>query len=466
MSPRDLRPALVPPPAFTPPAAAAFDGDGLRTLLHRRTDLPLVRVHVVFDGGASADPEDRSGLAELTAALLREGAGDRDAVAFAEEIERLGAAFGSAATSESVVVSVACLRRGFRAAAGLLVDAVLRPRFDAEAFRRLKTQTVGGLRQRDEQPAAAAALLGLKTLFGPGHPLGRSADGRPETVARIAIEDVRARWAQTSASPVAILAAGDVDADELAEAFAPLRAVARARAEGVAATFPAPKIVAPSRAAELRVVGADRKGSPQTVVSFAWPGPSYGDPVRPAFSLAVAVLGGSFTSRLNDNLRERRGFTYGARARADYFRGRPVAALGPGLVTASASVQASASGEAVREFLAEFERMRAGDVTAEEVAKAKATIRNARVAASETLEGLMGDLAVVTTFDLPLNRGALDLARLEAATVEDVNAAARRLLVADGGVLAVAGDRATILERFAAAGLAPPTFATEASAVT
>lgn len=462
VNPRDLRPQLGAPPDFVPPTAEEFRIEGARALLHARRDLPLVRVQLVFEGGAASDPEDRAGLADLTATLLREGAGDRDAVAFATALDRLGASFSAAASADATAVQISVLKQHLPAALALVADAVVRPRFEASAFARVKTQTAGCIRQRDDQAGPAAAIAAARALFGESHPLGRPTDGRTETVARIGLADVRGRWAVACAEPAVVLATGDVDRHELTAMVGPILAARRARADGLATKLPRPPISAPERAAGLRFVFVDRPDSPQSVIQFGWPGPGYTAPERLPFAIAVTILGGSFTSRLNDNLREKRGFTYGARARGDYYRGRAGDRdAGFGVVGASASVQAEVTGAATREFFAEFERMRAGDLRDEETAKAKATIRNARVAACETIDGLMGDLALIAAFDLPPDRNARDLARLAATTTADANAAARRHLVPDGGVLAIVGDRKSVLPQLVGLGLPDPEFRSE-----
>ncbi|HYC79228.1 MAG TPA: pitrilysin family protein [Planctomycetota bacterium] len=439
-NPRDVRPAIAPPGPFIPPPPAAFEmAAGARGLIHERHELPLVRVQLLLQGGGAADPVDQAGLGDLAATLLKEGAGDCDAVAFAEALDALGASFSVGASADATALHLAVLKKHLKPAMNLLLDALLRPRFDAAAFARVKAQTIGALRQRNEQPQAAASLAAVRTLFGEGHPLGRAVDGSPESVERLALADVKARWAAAAAAPLSVLATGDVAPDELRALLDP---ALEARARSASGAPPRVGSTPAQRGPTLRTTFVDRPGAPQSVIFFAWPGPGYADPERLAFASAVSVFGGSFTSRLNANLREKHGFTYGARARGDYYRGAEKPAEGPGLVTASAAVNAEHTGAAVREFLREFDRMRAGDIVADEVEKARAGIRNGRVYGCETLEGQMGELTLISTFDLPLDRSARDLARLEALTVADVNAAARRLLPPDGGVLVVAGARA------------------------
>ncbi len=454
IDPLDDRPTPGPQHPFTPPPAVGMTVEGARVVLHRRTDLPLVRLQFIIEGGAASDPAEKSGLADLTASCLREGAGDRDAVAFAGALDLAGASFSVGAAADATIVQAACLKSRLKEPLALVADAVLRPRFDAAAFQRVKVQTVGALRQRDEQPSAAAAIAAARALFGEGHPLGRPSDGRAETVERIGLADVRGRFAVASAEPVSVIAAGDFSPEELTEAIAPILAGRRLRAAGLAVRLPRPELLPPVRADALRVIVVDRPAAPQSVIQFVWPGVAYGAPDRPAFAIAMTAFGGSFTSRLNDNLREKRGYTYGARARADYFRGKADdGSAGFGVVAASASVQSAVTGASVKEFMVEFERMRVGDFTEAEIEKAKAGIRNGRISSCETLEGLMGDAAMIANFRLPLDRNMLDLLRLAAVDASAANAVARRVLVPDGGVLVIAGDRRSVAEQLAPLGL-------------
>jgi predicted Zn-dependent peptidase len=195
-----------------------------------------------------------------------------------------------------------------------------------------------------------------------------------------------------------------------------------------------------ARSERLRVVIVDRPASPQTVIRFVWPGIAHADDRRIPLMVASTVLGGTFTSRLNLNLREHKGYTYGAGSGIEYYQGSKDPTRGPSLVAAASSVRADVSGPSVIEFLREFERMRAGDITADEVAKARLSLRNARIQTGESLDGLVGELDAVVTFNLSPESLVRDLGRLDAVDVAAVNAAARELLVPDGGVLVLVGD--------------------------
>jgi predicted Zn-dependent peptidase len=412
----------------------------VRVLIHERHELPLVRFVVRVGGGANLDPPGQAGLADLTAQLLKEGAGSREALVFSEAMDQLGAMFDTAADHDSILIQLSVLRSNLEKASALLLDALLEPRFDEPAFKRIKTQLLAGLRQRDDQPSIVARLVSHTLLFGKDHPIGRPVDGTVGSVETIGREDVRAFWASHVARDLQILVAGDVKPDDVRAIFE-RRLAARPKLAAPARLRPAKPV---ERGSQIRVVIVDRPNSPQTVIRFVWPGVTYADERRIPLVVAAAALGGTFTSRLNNNLREQKGYTYGAGAGLEYYQGSEDPVRGPSAIGASSSVRSDVTGASVREFLREFDRMRVGDLTADELEKARSSIRNMRVLAAESLDGLVSELDTIVTYGLPPGSVAQDLARLDAVDLAAANAAARALLVPDGGVLVLVGEAKAI----------------------
>ena len=189
----------------------------------------------------------------------------------------------------------------------------------------------------------------------------------------------------------------------------------------------------------------NRPGSPQTVVRFSWPAIAYSDERRVPLLVAAAILGGTFTSRLNNNLREQKGYTYGAGAGTEYYQGSEDPRRGPSLVSASASVRADVTGASVtRVPAASSSACAPGDITADELEKARSTLRNMRISAGESLDGLVSEQDAIVTYGLGPESLARDFARLEEVDLKTVNAAARAVLVPDGGVLVLVGDAKSI----------------------
>jgi predicted Zn-dependent peptidase len=193
----------------------------------------------------------------------------------------------------------------------------------------------------------------------------------------------------------------------------------------------------------------DRPEAPQTVVRFAAPAPKFTDPARPKLRLLGTILGGSFTSRLNQNLREKNGYTYSANAR--FGLGRAL-----GTFSAGADVTSKVTGSALKEFLAEFARLSGGDVTPEEAGKARDIVKNTAV---QSFSGLSGVLATATGYvelGAPFETLGEDLAAQAMLDASALNAIARNALALDRGVLVLVGDKATILPQLKDVGLQPP----------
>jgi predicted Zn-dependent peptidase len=428
----------------------------VRVLYHERHELPLVRLVLRVGGGSNLDPDTKGGLADLAAQLLKEGAGKRDALAFSEAMDQLGAMFDTSADSDSTLIQMSVLRSNLDKSVDLLLDALLEPRFDEAAFKRVKTQLLAGLRQRDDQPSLVARIVGQGTLFGREHPIGRPVDGTVASVSAITLDDVKAFWTAHVARDVELLVAGDVKPADIRALFEK-RLATRPRMPELPKLRPTTPA---SRADRLRVVIVDRKNSPQTVIRFVWPGIPYADDRRIPLAVATAAFGGTFTSRLNINLREQKGYTYGAGAGLEYYQGSDDPVRGPSLVAASSSVRADVTGASVREFLHEFDRMRKGDITQDELVKARSSLVNMRVLSGESLDGLVSELDTIVTYGLPAGAMAADLTKLESVDLAAVNAAAKATLVPDGGVLVLVGDADVIKPQLDIPGLPPPTVLT------
>ena len=199
----------------------------------------------------------------------------------------------------------------------------------------------------------------------------------------------------------------------------------------------------------LRVYVVDRPDAPQTSVKFLGPAPRFTDPSRVPLRLLGPVLGGSFTSRLNQNLREKHGYTYGAGAGFS---------LGPvlGTFSAAAEVTAKDTGPAVKEFLAEFARISKGDVTDEETGKARGLVANGAVGSFSGLSGIVGTATAYLENDAPFETLGEDLAAMEKTTAGAVNAQAKTAVPLDRSVLVLVGDKATILPQLKEAGVPAP----------
>lgn len=450
---RDLRPAELGANTFRAPMPDELRlQNGLRVLLWPRHDLPLVNVRLAITPPAPLADAQHQGLPALAADLLDEGAAGLDAAAFAQQLEGLGASLSAWADHDGAGASLFTPARHLAAAARRFADAVRRPNNRQADFDRVQKLRLGRLLQAEQDPGSTAARVAIRTLFGDGDPYGWPAGGTLEGVRTATLEQVvRVQRALFAPDHATLLVAGDLTA---AQAKAALDAAfgdwepAGAAIRTILAPLPPALPPAP-----LRVLLVDRPDAAQTVVHLLAPAPDYQDDGRLRRQALSSLLGGSFTSRLNQNLRERHGFTYGAYAG---FQAGPRRSS----FVAGASVETPVTGAALREFLAEFARLRAptgGDITAAELAKAQATLRRGIAEDYTTLGGLLGSAATYMENGLPPQQIDHDLAALAGVTVAALNDHARADLDLDHGVLVLVGDARQIQEQLAGLDLPAPT---------
>jgi len=449
---RDERPPDTAAGDFTLPEPVRFTlGNGARVLLWERPALPLVSATLLVTAGGPLDPPAAAGRSDLTAQMLTEGAGERDAVAFADAVQSLGATLRASTDVESAQVSMTTIRRSLDGALGLMADAVLRPRFEAKDWERVRGLHLEDIKAQQDDPGAMASVVARRALFGDDHPYGWPVQGTERTVADVTLEAVRSHHAALFRPERAtVLVAGDVTQAEakaaLERAFGGWKAAAGSAAVPAAITDGR----ATGNAAQgLRVVIVDRPDAVQTVVRYIAPAPVARDAARVPLRLMNTILGGSFTSRLNQNLREGKGYTYGARS---------IMAMGPsaGYFVAQASVRADVTGASLVEFAREFARLRTGDVTDAEVGKARETLRNDIVTGFVGNEGLIGAAAELIEAGLPLESLAADMREMGEATEATLNNTAKTAVRLDEGVLVLVGDKRTILPQLEGLGLQTP----------
>lgn len=440
-SARDAQPKAMNAGTFSPAAPEQFTlKNGIKALLWKRSDLPMVAMRVLIKPPSAIDTPAKAGLSTLTADMIEQGTAEKDALAFEQEMQLLGAQFGANADQETAGVSLTVLKRNFDKALALASRAIKAPRMDAKDWERIKGTHLDDLRQADEEPNAVAAKVSSRLLFGDANPYGKPAGGTVQTVEPLKLEDIKAHHAAVFRPDFAtILIAGDITADEakksLDAALGDWKNAQGAPVGGSQGGFETPRA-----GDKMRLAIVDRPGAVQTVIRFAMPGVKYSDPSRVQRQLLGTVLGGSFTSRLNQNLREKHGYTYGARST---FVMEPSA----GSFVANSSVKAEVTGPALKEFLGEIARIRGGDISDEEAGKVRETVRNNTVSAFEGLQGMLGTNARLIEAGLPLDTVGKDLAAMEKVKAGELNALAKPAIPLEQGVLVLVGDKGLILEQ-------------------
>jgi zinc protease len=439
------RPAIGPLPALklSPPVTFKL-ANGLEVIAVPRHAAPIVALTLVVRSGADADPAKLAGLAIATADMLDEGAGDRDALALARDLEALGADLFLGAARDGSTLSLNVPSPGFATALGLAADVVLRPRLTEADWKRVQNDRLTGLIQRRDQPEAVAALVADRVLHGDDHPYGRPTTGYQATMGAIAVEDLRrfhaTHWRPGNATAIVV---GDFQP----EALRPL--LETALQDWKAGPTPKPVAAAGKRGKRPRFVLVDKPGAPQTVLRLVGPGVARQAPDRPPLALLATVLGGSFTSRLNFNLREQKGYTYGASSSFQFLRR-------PGAFVAAASVFTKVTDASLGEFLKELGALRTGEVTAEELSKGKAILQQRIAEALSTTGGTAGTFADLALYRLPLDEPARFTRAVAGAKAPLLKRLATKTIDPATMTVVAVGDRKVIEPALRAAGLPAP----------
>jgi len=432
---RTKAPTLPPPPALKLPAVRTAPlPNGLELLVVESHKVPVVDVSLVLDAGAVRDPADLPGLATFTATMLQQGAGSRSALDIADEAAFLGAQLSSAAGFDVATVSLHVPTRRLTEALDLLADVVLRPTFpDSEITRQRELRRTQLLQQRDE-PVQVANVAFPAIVYGAGHPYGRPLAGNDSSVAGLSRARVTAFYGTFYRPNAArLLVVGDVTLDQA-------RRLVTARFGGWTrgAVPPATAAAVPAPAGRTRTFYLiDKPGAAQSVLRIGHVGPARDTPDYFALQVLNTILGGAFTSRLNQNLRETHGYTYGAGSAFALRR-----AGGP--FVAQASVVTAKTDSSLIEFLKELRRIRDEAVPTAELDKAKQYIILGLPGDFETTAGAAFRFRDLLVYGLPLDYYAGYIDRINAVTAADVQRVARRYIDPDRFDIVIVGDRSQI----------------------
>jgi predicted Zn-dependent peptidase len=386
---REKAPQPGPPrPYHFPPVVRKTLSNGLRIVAAESHAAPLVAVRALVRSGANHDTAQTAGLASLTAELLDEGAAGRDAIRLAEDLGRLGASLGTGADWDASYLSIDVLARNAAAAIEIFSDVVRRPKLPEASLERIRSERLNELIQQRDEASAVAGKRFSNLLYG-GGTYGNSVVGNPESVERITSRDVRTFYdAHYVANNTTIVVTGDIDAGAM------VALIERLFGDWERKPEPTPPSIKPASLDSSKVYLIDRPTAVQSEIRVGHLGVPRS--CEDYFPLTVmnALLGGVFNSRINLNLRERHGYTYGARS-AFAFRRQ----AGPFVV--SAPVRNEVTLEAVNEMLAELRRIRTGDVEPHELNDTKAYLAGVFPATVQTASDIAGRLLDMDLYDLP-----------------------------------------------------------------
>ncbi len=446
---RSALPALGPDPTFRFPAIAKRTlASGMRVWTVEQRAVPLTTLLWLLPVGAAADPAGQPGLAALVGDLLDEGAGDRSALEVHETLSRLGARLDTDVGADATTLTLTVLSRNLDRALELLAELVCRPRFDAEEFERVRERRLHRLVQLRDLPPAVADRVFLELLY-PGHPYGHLAVGTEASLRRFTVDDVRAFHRRAyAASRATLIVAGDGEQDQLAAAAA--RAFDGA-ALGAAADVVDAAAIPPPDPPGTRIALVDRPGAAQSELRIGRVATSRHSPDYHALLVLNMVVGGQFVSRVNLNLREEKGYTYGVRSSFDFRRG-------PGPFVLQMSVQTDVTRAAIEESLREIDAVRADrPVEPRELDIARAALIRGYPRSFETAPQIARACAQLALYELADDYFTQFVPRVQAVAAEDVTRAAHRYLSGDGLVTLVVGDRERTLADLERIGQGPVT---------
>ncbi|GAB2539178.1 M16 family metallopeptidase [Rhodanobacter koreensis] len=424
-------PAPGPAPRLTVPTPFAQTlPNGLRVISVLRAGMPLVTAQLVLRSGGEMDPPQLAGLADLTANLLTKGAAGKTAPQIAAAAETLGGSLTAAAGWDESAVGITVTTPKLPQALGLLAEVVRRPDFSEDELKRAQAQAVDDLHLMLSRPTMLASLAASRSVFGEGA-YGHSRSGTPTSIARISRTDVQQLHARLYRPDNAILIlTGDItptQAQQLAQtSFGDWQKPAT----------PLPVRPAGTAASHMpTILLIDQHGAGQAGVVAAHAAPPRNSTDYYAGTVANAVLGGSYSARLNEEIRIKRGLSYGASSRLQ--------SLGDaGMWLASAQTKNPSAAQVVDLMLGEFNRLGSTRVDAQELAARKATLIGGYGRSLETTAGLAEQIGQLAVYGVKLDEIGRYIEQVQAVTSKQVQAYARKHLDAAGSKVVVVGDAA------------------------
>jgi len=424
-------PQAAPAPQLNLPVPDIFKlENGLTVVYNYRPGLPVVAVDLVFNTGSGANPVDKPGLASFTANMLQQGS-KRSATQIADEAALLGTTLFSSANMDGSSVGTSALSKNFSGALDLVADIVLHPTFPPEEVERRRAARLAALANDRGEPNIVVSRTGVGALFGPRHPFGYDNAGTEESNKTMSREDMMNFWRINYVpNNAALVVAGNISRDEL-------KALATEKFGGWSTGEAArPQIGAPETT-KARIVIVDRPGAQQTMTRLLQLAVGRATPDYAALEVMNSELGGLFSSRINLNLREEHGFTYGASSQFVYRRSQGYFGVGGGIRT-------DATAPAVTEMFKEIRRMIDTPMTAEELTLAKDSQSRSLPGMFEASSEAAGALAEIFLYDLSPDYYAKLPERLSAVTAADAEAVAKKYLHPEQMILICVGDRAKI----------------------
>ena len=407
--------------------------NGLEVLIVEHHELPVVEMSLVLKTGGTADPLDRGGLASLTAALLDEGTTTRSALEISNQLASIGASMGTGADWDMSAVNLLTLTKHLDRALDIFADVIINPSFPTSELELQRNQRLAAFLQRRDNADAIAGIAYASLLYGRNHPYGHPLTGNDASIRAVTIEEVK-RFYSTYYRPnnSALIVVGDIKPDVI------VPQLERALVKWERATLPAMDVPVSEQRERTGLYLVDKPDAAQSVISIGQIGVPRSTPDYFPLIVMNTMLGGQFSSRVNMNLRESKGYTYGARTSFDFRRG-----AGP--FTANAGVQTAVTKESVVEFLKELRGIRGAiPITTAELEFARQAIIRGYPRSFETPDQIATRLTSLVVYGLPDSYFDDYISKLRAVTSEDVTRVANKYLDPSKMAILIVGDRKVI----------------------
>lgn len=431
---RTQAPAPLPSrPIAIPTRRETVLPNGLKLVVVEDSRLPLISYRLAFPVGGAFDPPELPGLTDLLAGLLPEGTVSKTSREIADEVARMGASLSAGANSDSTMVAASALSQFNDPVLDLIAEVALEPSFPENEVELAKQNTKESLRQQRAQPSFLAMEMVSKVMFGE-HPYAIVAP-TPESIDRSSREEfVKFHRKMLVPNNAVFVVVGDVNYDQILKRTESLFSTWE-RGEELVADFPSPPIRTKKTAYFV-----DRPGSAQSNIVIANSGITRTSPDYFPMMLMHTVLGANASSRLFMNLREEKGYTYGAYSNLDARRGA-------GMFRASAEVRSPVTGDSLKEFFYELERIRSAPVSEKEISDAKSYLTGVFPIRLETQEGLTDQLVQIKMMNLPDDHLETYRDRVQAVTIEEIQRVAEKYINPEEAAIVVVGDGSSVLDQ-------------------
>ena len=443
-------PAIGPAPSLKLPAIQKQKlSNGLAVWIIEHHEVPLAQINLIVRSGSAADPIGKFGIGSLAAAMLDEGAGSRSALDLADALEFLAANLSTASSFDYSAIRMSVPVSKLGEALPLMADVALRPTFPANELERLRKERLTALLQARDNPGALIQMAFPRVVYGPTHRYGTSGNGLPPAIEALSVADLQAFYrAHYRPDNATLLVVGDVIPAAIMTSLE--KTFGSWKSEGMS-----PLVAEVSNAPQLKsrqIYIVDKPEAAQSQIRIGWVGVPRSTPDYAALQVLNTILGGSFTSRLNQNLREKNGYAYGAGSAFDM-------RLSAGPFYSTANVQTDKTGDALKEFFNELNSI-LEPVPAEELTKAKNYVALGFPGEFETTGDLARKLEELVAYNLPDETFTNFVAAVSTVTAADLQRLAARYIQPDKMAVVVVGDRKVIEAPIRQLNLGPVNFIT------